>query len=185
MKPCTQYQDTLLLEVFGELNAHERPEWENHLEHCEPCRLERERLLALLRTVKATSLPNMALETAEGLPSAIRRAWKEGLEPKATRKTLWGAPLVFAPALVAACLVIAAASWFSFKELRHADLTQKGRGVVLEQQLASEDLEVVKNLDLLEDMEDVEKLVNLLDRRDQGSPSLQRKTEIHRGGAYA
>jgi anti-sigma factor RsiW len=186
MKPCTHYQDTLLLDVYGELKPQERPEWEKHLEHCEPCRVERERLLILVRTVKATvSSPHLALKKTEGLPRAIQRAWREGLDQKANRKKWWDVPVRFAPALAAACLVIAAASWFSFKELRQADLTPKGRGVVLEEHLASEDLEVVKNLDLLEEMENVEKLVDLLDRRNYGKPSLPRKTGISRDGAYA
>ncbi len=186
MKPCTHYQETLLLDVYGELNPHERPEWERHLEQCEPCRSERERLLNMLGTVKATMpSPDMASEKAEGLPSSIRRVWREGLEKKPDRKPFWGAPARFAPALAAACLVIAVAGWFSFKEFRHAGIIQKGPKVVMEEQLASEDLEVVKNLELLEEMEDVEKLVELLDRPDYGSPSLQRRTKFHYGGHYA
>ena len=35
------------------------------------------------------------------------------------------------------------------------------------------------------EMEDLEKLVDLLDRPDSGDPSLQRRTEFHYGGAYA
>jgi len=186
MKPCTHYQETLLLDVYGELNPHERPEWEKHLEQCEPCRSERERLINLLRAVKATMpSPYVLSEKAEGLPSSIRSAWREGLEKKPNRKTFWGTPARFAPALAAACLVIAVAGWFSFKEFRHADIIQKGSNVVIKEQLASEDLEVVKNLELLEEMEDVEKLVELLDRPDYRSPSLQRRTKFQYGGAYA
>ena len=186
MKPCTHYQETLLLDVYGELNPHERPEWEKHLEQCEPCRSERERLLNMLGTVKAAMpSPDMASDKAEGLPSSIRRVWREGLEKKPDRKPFWGSPVRFAPALAAACLVIALAGWFSFKEFRHADVIQQGSKVVMEEQLASEDLEVVKNIELLEEMEDVEKLVELLDRPDYRSPSLQRRTKFQYGGAYA
>jgi len=131
MKPCTHYQETLLLDVYGELNPPERPEWEKHLEQCKPCRSERERLLSMLRTVKAT-MPSqdMTSEKAEGLPISIRRAWREGLEKKPNRKTFWGTPARFAPALATACVVIAVGSWFSFKEFRHADIIPQGSKVV-------------------------------------------------------
>jgi len=148
--------------------------------------LEKERLLNMLGTVKATvPSPDMASEQGEGLPSSIRNAWREGLERKPDRKPFWGTPVLFAPALAAACLVIALAGWFSFKEFRHTDIIQQGSKVAMEEQLASEDLEVVKNIELLEEMEDVEKLVELLDRPDYGGPSLQRRTEFHYGGTYA
>jgi hypothetical protein len=186
MKPCTHYQETLLSDVHGELRPHERPEWEKHLEQCEPCRLEKERLVTMLSTVKATlSSSDKASDEAEGLPSAIRSAWREGLEKNPDRTPFWGTPLRFAPALAATCLVIALAGWFSFKEFRHAGIIQDGSQVVMEEQLASEDLEVVKNIELLEEMEDVEKLVELLDRPSYGDPSLQRRTKSQNGGAYA
>lgn len=186
MKPCTHYQDTLVLDVYGELHPHERPEWEKHLEQCEPCRLERERLLTLIGTVKAAMfLPGAASAQAGELPVALKRAWREGLEKNPSRKLGWVTPARFAPALAAACLVIAVAGWFSFQEFRQTPILQKGLHAVIEEQLAFEDLEVVKNLELLEEMKDVEKLVEVLDGREHGSPSLQRRTQTHYGGAYA
>ena len=64
------------------------------------------------------------------------------------------------------------------------DMVQQGSQVAMEEQLASEDLEIVKNIELLEEMEDVEKLVELLDRPSYGDPSFQRRTEFRNGGAY-
>jgi hypothetical protein len=56
MKPCSDYQETLLLDVYGELNPAERRVWEKHLSACEHCRKEKEQLVRLLQTIK-TALP--------------------------------------------------------------------------------------------------------------------------------
>ena len=47
MKPCSDYQEMLLLDVYGELNPAERRAWENHLSTCEHCRKEKEQLVAI------------------------------------------------------------------------------------------------------------------------------------------
>ena len=55
--------------------------------------------------------------------------------------------------------------------------------LVSDREISSEELSRMRKL--LEEMEDLEKLVDLLDRPDYGDPSLQRRTEFHYGGAYA
>jgi len=56
MKQCSDYQEMLLLDVYGELNPLERHAWENHLGACEHCRKEKEHLVRLLQTIKTALL---------------------------------------------------------------------------------------------------------------------------------
>ena len=183
MKPCSDYQEMLLLDVYGELNPAERRAWENHLSTCEHCRKEKEQLLQLLQTIK-TALPTPTLSPDEIAEHVRSIQWKLREEANLPwwRKVRFHLPYRLVPALTTACLLLIIVSWFGVKEFKKADIIFPSLRSFSEEQINRDDLEVVKNLDFLKEMEDLEKLVKVLDKIDSPDVSSQQKNNINYGG---
>ena len=167
MKPCPDYKETLWLDVYGELDPHEGPAWEKHLETCEGCRQERKQLLRLLQTVKA-NMPSPALspEKAGALVSSITRKLGREREETWWRKRLLHIPNRLIPALAAACILMVALGWFSMKGLRSPSSLRSIPSLKSEEQILVKDLDIIKNLELLEEMDTLQKLVQVVDHSD-------------------
>jgi len=185
MEPCPDYKETLWLDVYDELDPNERPNWERHLEECEACREERKQLLGMIQTVKeAVPSSELSPEKAQAMAGSINRKVDSEREDIWWRKPLFGTPSTLIPALATTCLLIVALSWFSLKELKKPAAVQMISGLALEEQILSEDLDVIRNLDLLQEMEVLEKLANFLDKKGYNNTSIQKESKINYGGAY-
>ena len=150
MKPCPEHKVTLLLDLYGELEQYERPAWEKHLENCKACQEERERLQNLLNKVKSNMLsPSLSSEQSEILTSSVMQALKGKQEDTRWKKRFFTMPNRLIPALATASLLIAVFSWVSLKEFKHPLTVQRVSNISSEEQLTSEDLEVVKNMEFL------------------------------------
>ena len=165
MKPCQDHQETLLLDVYGELAPKERSAWERHLEGCKGCRQERERLLHLVQRLKET-MPSPVLSPgrARVLADSIKRNLRGEQNKRWWKKELWGFHNRLIPALGAVCLLIVAFGLFSLREYRPASF----RAIFdlnSEEQMIARDLDLVKNLELLEEMDVIQKLVRAVDER--------------------
>ena len=183
MKPCSDYQEMLLLDVYGELNPAERRVWENHLSTCEHCRKEKEQLLQLLQTIKtALPTPTLSPDKIADHVRSIQGKLREEANLPWWRKVRFRLPQRLIPALTTACLLLIIMSWFGLKEFRKFGLLPTSPQTTSEEQINRNDLEVVKNLDFLKEMDDVEKLVKHLDETDSQSPSTQTKNNINDGG---
>ena len=91
MRSCPEYQETLWLDVYGELAADERPPWERHLALCDSCRLERQRLLQMLDiTKKVMSSPTLSPEESSALKASISRALRRNVDQEWSRKPFFG-----------------------------------------------------------------------------------------------
>lgn len=166
MKPCQDHQETLLLDVYGELAPGEREAWEKHLEACEGCRHERERLNQFLQQMKEVMpAPSLAPENAGALADSIIKGLKREKEKRWWKGRRWGIPNRLVPAIAVVCLLIVAFGWFSMREGETPSTFQTGRSLTSEQQMIAKDLEVIRNLELLEEMEVLEKLVQVVDER--------------------
>ena len=64
MNICPERKDKLILDVYGEMDARQRTDWEKHLAACEACRLEKEKLLELVQASNQSS-PVAALSPKE------------------------------------------------------------------------------------------------------------------------
>ncbi len=162
---CRRFEDALGLEVLGELReAAARDLLESHLRECAACRAERERLAALLAAVRrAGAAPAWSPGEVDSLCRAVRRR----LPPERPRGILsrWREfvlrPL---PALAAAGLLLAFAvaglrgTWGPRPDLEGADLVRA--------EWDPGDLEVIRHLDLLQELETIERLVHLVDLPD-------------------
>ncbi len=167
MKPCPDHEETLWLDVYGELDPNERPALEEHLETCEGCRQEWAKLLGLLQTVKGKMpSPELSREKAEALASSITRKLRDEREEPWWRRQLWGMPNRFIPALAAACMLILAFGWFSMKGFKSPSPVGSLSNLKSGERMLVKDLDIVKNLELLEEMDTLRKLVQVVDHGD-------------------
>jgi anti-sigma factor RsiW len=166
MKACPDCQETLLLDVYGELDSKNRPAWERHLETCPGCLKELRRLRGLLQLVREEMRPpQLSPEKARALSWSIKR----GLRDQRTTtwwERLWDVPNRLIPALAAASLLIVALGWFGISKLQGPSSFQNLSALKPEEQMIFKDLEVINNLDLLEEMDTLQKLVQVVDNRD-------------------
>jgi anti-sigma factor RsiW len=160
MQTCRNHNETLMLDVLDELtDPRVRREWEGHLASCSGCRTEKARMLHLLGQVRASGTPpELSDAEAQRMTGAVSREIRN--RPGRVSRTGWSFRLV--PALAAAgalIITVMAGYWLQgsfFGSGRLADLTA-------ESQLEAPDLDVVKHLDLLRDMDTIEKLIQIVD----------------------
>jgi predicted anti-sigma-YlaC factor YlaD len=166
MEPCQGYKEKLMLDAYGELNEKERFTLEKHLKKCEGCRMERKRVGSFLGRMKETiPTPELSPAQSKELSGAIME--KLGEKRKKSWWQKWdltgGHRLV--PALAATCLIVVALGWFSLKVLNDSPSSQPMLGQNGEVSLITEDREVIENLEFLEEMDILDKLVERVDNR--------------------
>jgi len=172
MENCAKYQEALYLEVYGELNPADYPDWEKHLRSCEHCRKERESLHQFLQTVKQT-IPTPLL-SSEQIKRQVRLIQEKLQEEKdLSWQEKWRRVLFpkFAPAVATVCVVLIIISWLGWKEFKKFEVNSPSFPTTLEKQIDRNDLEVIKHLEFLKEMDEVEKLVRLLDKPGNSLPS--------------
>lgn len=166
MQACRNQNEILMLDVLGELNdPRMRRGWEEHLNACGGCRRERTRMLNLLGQVKHAGMPpELPAEQAEAMARTV--SWKlrnERLKPfkEAPRR------FRLRPMLAAACAVLlVVVAGYYFKERQSESAREMAMSAEV---LPSQDLEVIKNLDLLKDMDTIEKLIHVVDVPENGN----------------
>jgi anti-sigma factor RsiW len=165
VKVCADRKETLLLDIYGELPASEQPAWQRHLDACPGCRQERQELVWLLESAReAMRLPKLAPDRANSLRESVMMGWR------ATRARAWWQGLFFGlslrpiPALVAAGFLLVVLGWFGLQGLR--DTSESIRGPGVPKQVMVSDAEVIENLDLLEHIHDIERIVQVVDHPD-------------------
>ena len=156
----------MLLDVHGELTPTEQKAWEQHLEVCDGCRRERERLQQLLLHLKESMpTPSLSPEKTRALADSILKDLKTEGKKRWWEGRFGGFPHRLVPAIAAVCLMIVAFGWFTMREGKTPSPFQAGTDLNPEQQMIARDLEVIRNLELLEEMEVLEKLVRVVDER--------------------
>jgi len=165
MRACADREETLLLDVYGELPPGDRPAWERHLDACSACRGERQRLVQVLKAVReAMPAPAILPEETKALQQSLTRSWMGDRSKPWWHGLLFGISLRPLPALATACLVLVVTGWFT---LQWVQTRSRTRTVPEPQEkVMVSDLEVLENLDLLEEMDDIEKVVQVVDQRD-------------------
>ena len=166
MEPCSGYKEKLILDACGELDQKERSALEEHMRKCEGCRRERERVSRFRESMKEIMpTPELSPMQSRELTGAIMR--KLGEKQKKSWWKKWdligGYRLI--PALAAACLIIVTLGWFSLKVLNDSPSSQPIVGQNGGSSLITEDMEVIENLEFLEEMDILNKLVERVDDR--------------------
>lgn len=157
---CRNHHETLMLDAMGELSDRRlRRMWDSHLEECAPCRAERQRLVRLLATMRAAAVPP---ELSGSEAGRIAGRVLSGLRRTSERPVGVGWRLRVAPAMAAAGLmVIVVAAGYYLQD--HFFGSDKMADLRLEEQLPLQDVEVVKQLDFLKNLETIERLVQVVD----------------------
>jgi len=168
MKHCGKWQETLWLDVHGELSPQVRLEWEKHLERCKPCYQERTQLLQLLKNVtEAVPEPSLSHEDAGALYTAITGKLKEKRDDKVwRRKSFFEGYIKPIHALAACCLLIVAFGWFGLKGLQQTTRIATVSDPGVKEQLIATDMDLLENLELLEEMDTLEKLDQVMGKRE-------------------
>lgn len=170
MSDCTNRNEQLMLDVYGELDAGARAAWEEHLKTCATCRREKENLTAMLGRVRAAmvtaplSVPDSAatVRKVQNRLSTFHlpERWQEFFKEK---RSLW------IPALATAGLVLAA-TFVGYQRYGNTDPPVAQR-IDISQKLPEDDEEIIKNLDLLKNFNTLEKLGQVVNDAAGQNPS--------------
>lgn len=167
MKPCQDRKEMLMLDVFGELEPDERSALEAHIEQCEGCRQERDKLILFLEGMKGViAAPDLSTENSRALALSLKKKLGEEKEKGWNGKRLFTMPKGLIYAVSAACLLIVVMGWFTMREIKITSPSSTVSNVHQEVPLILKDLDIIKNLELLEEMETIEKLVQRVETTD-------------------
>lgn len=180
MNSCPEYKEILLLDIYGELDSVSRPKWQAHLKVCAVCRREHKRMLSLVGRVTETMTPPPLTDAeSRSLTKAVRAEMIKGREKKSKGGRL--SPLWrVSPALATACVFAAIVSIWSLGTFDSFFRTEENAGKDYSQSIRAEEMEIIKNLDLLTQMDSVEKLVHTLDELEE-DPSVPESDSTTQG----
>jgi hypothetical protein len=165
MQACLNQNKILMLDALGELNdPRMQRDWQDHLQTCDGCRRERARMLNLLGKVKQAGMPpELSAQQADAMAKTV--GWKLRNERFApVRET--GRRFRLVPVLATACAIVVAVVVGYHFQARHVD--PNNEMAMSAEFVPPEDLEIIKYLDLLKDMDTIEKLVHVVDIPDNG-----------------
>jgi hypothetical protein len=168
MKHCRKWQETLWLDVYGELSPEVRLKWEKHLEGCSPCYQERMQLLNLLKNVnEAVPEPSLSHEDAGALYNAITGKLKlEYRDKYRWRKWFFEEYIKPIHVLAACCLLIVVFGWFGLKGFQQNIRIETVSDPGGKEQLIVTNMDLLENLELLEEMETLEKLDQVIEKKE-------------------
>lgn len=169
MESCRKYEETLLLDVYGELAYKERMEWEGHLEDCPACRTERQKMLRFLgRIQEGLETPELTPQKALSLSQAVKRNFSASGKGSRWRDRMVPFPARSLAAVTAGCCVVLLSGWLALKWFEAPSLSPEQTAEI---QLSQKELELLRNLELLEELETLRKLVHVMDLDDAMSRS--------------
>jgi hypothetical protein len=164
MEPCPNHREILLLDVHGELKQEERFAWEKHLETCQGCLQERQRLIHTIQIVRdCIPSPELSADEAKSLGLSIHRQLNKRKDGGWWQMAWLGKPRRLVPAFAAISLMIMALGWFSLTELRTSPPFRSLPEYASEEQMIAKDFEVIRNLQFLEEMDALQKLIQVVD----------------------
>ena len=176
MDKCSDHKNSLLLDVYGELDSQERTIWEKHLAECAACQNEKKRLMELVQAVqKGRHSPVLSSEEAQAMSSSILRKLRAEKSDNMPGGLNWR----LAPAVATACILILFLSWFSLKDFKSSGKVAVISGDVPEEQIMVNNKDLIENMELLQEMETLEKLVRLLDDLQSGFQSDKRESKAN------
>jgi predicted anti-sigma-YlaC factor YlaD len=166
MQACRNLNETLMLDVMGELtDLRARRDWEKHLDDCDGCRRERAQMIQLLgKLKKAGTPPELPADRAAAMANHV--GWRLRNE-RIGHQSKTGRRFRLVPVLAAACALIVIGLIGYRMQNRFFD-AGSGSDLTAGLQLPQQDLEVIKHLDLLKDMDTIEKLVHVVDASGNG-----------------
>lgn len=171
MPDCTDRNEQVMLDVYGELDAGARSALEDHLSTCADCRREKESLTAMLGQVRQAMVPPpLSMQDSAAMVRkvqdrlAVFRLPGDRRQPVKEKRVLW------IPALAAACVLVLVAIFVGYE--RSGNIAQPvAQRIDISQKLPENEEEIVKNLDLLKNFNTLEKLSQVVDDSAGRNPS--------------
>lgn len=183
MKACAEYQEIIWMDLYEELKPNLRSRLRRHLAACPACRLERSRMDRVLDAAREGAPgTELAPAAAEAMARSITETLRENGSRHGWRQRLGlGSKMSFS-ALTATGLALLLLVWGGMRiDFGGSPVSTDIRLSRTEQTLLQEDYEVIRHLDLLEEMDTVEKLVQVVDKREYDY--LEDTEDPHRRGA--
>ena len=188
MEICHKKKENLVLYAYGELDAKSGKELENHLARCEFCRVEYRQLQSLLGNIKETvSSPELSPKQVNSLVTNINWELKNRKKDNWWRRYLDFRPAQIIPAIATACILIIVGGVIGYLKTNDTNSFQPVVGQQNQELMLSDtDLEVVKNLEFLKEMDAIQKLSQIVDLNDEINPQgeLDNETRGMRPDAY-
>ena len=171
MPDCTDRNEQVMLDVYGELDAGARSAWEDHLRTCADCRREKENLTAMLGQVRQAMAPQplsmqdstVMVRKVQDRLAGFRLPWGRR-QPVKEKRALW------IPALATVCVFVLVAIFIGYERSGTIDQPVAQR-IDISQKLPENEEEIVKNLDLLKNFNTLEKLSQVVDDSAGRNPS--------------
>ena len=160
MQACEHLKENLTLYIYGELDPAAGREVEIHLESCEGCRNEHARLSTVLAKVKEASLsPQLSPMEARAMAAEISRTLKAGRRRTGWRQYLEFMPSRLIPRAAMACGLVITVAVIGYLNLNKTPGTAPvSMNQNEEIMLSDKDLEILDNLELLKEMDAIQKL---------------------------
>lgn len=171
MSACEDQKSIIMLDVYGELKDEERARLEQHLEICEGCRKEKRHMLQVIGQIKATmESRELSATDAKKMMNTITLKLNRARNLKWWSQIFTYSPSRLIPAVAAASILIVIASILGYNRFLANNQFQPTASIQTEQ-LSAQDFEIIQNLDLLRDMEALQKLVQAVDQSPTSSPT--------------
>jgi len=188
MQACHNQKKNIVLFAHGELDSSSGKEIESHLAGCKPCRSEYQQLLSLLGNIRETvSSPELSPKQVNSLVTNIKWKLKNRKKDQWWRRYLDFRPAYMIPAIATACILIISAGIIGYVKNNDTNTFQP---VAVQQNdelmLSETDLEIVKNLEFLKEMDAIRKLSQVVDLNREMNPQgeLDNETRGMRQDAY-
>lgn len=165
MEACHNQKKNLVLHAHGELDSNIVREVENHLTTCEFCRSEYRQLVSLLGNIRdAATSPELSPKQVNSLITNINWKLNRRQKEKWWRRYLNYRPSHMIPVIAAACILVVIAGIIGYVNINETNQVQTFAGQRNENLMLSDtDLEIVKNLEFLKEMDAIQKLSRVVD----------------------
>jgi hypothetical protein len=158
MSTCADRNESLWLEVYGELGDAEHSELDEHLNICADCRQEKKRLETLIGFIKKQPVPSpLTMVESTTLINGVNRKltsrrftphWFDFIHNK---RNLW------LPAAATVCLLIIMTTYIGYERFNISKNLVAPK-LDISKQLPENEIKIIQNLDLLKNLDTLEKL---------------------------
>lgn len=171
MPSCTDRDERVMLDVYGEMDTEARSAWEDHLKDCADCRREKERLTGLIAHTRQVMAPPpltmrdsaaMVRNVDSRLTGRGPAGWRRGFANR--ERGLW------VPVLATVAVLFLVVIFVGYERTGTIDRQPAGR-IDISHELPQNDQEIIKNMDLLKNFTTLEKLSQVVDDSTGRSPS--------------
>ena len=165
MSMCPHHQKTLWLDVYDELGPTERYHWEAHLDTCAGCRAEKSTLVQMMATMRDNmTVPPTAALSPERLKQLSDETSVSIFTVRWWREALFNYRFKLIPAMATFGLLLFVAGVFNYNRIQNPGNPAANAGHTVSNKVAASEMDILQHLELLEDMETVQRLIHMVER---------------------